>query len=189
MLIAAPPAIANESATALQPPRRHVRDASLLLRSHSPTAAFEAPRRSLRGTGHHPGSRSGSRISVVCRFDGHVAREIPLRFGVGCAYSRTRTVCATRCNHLHRVAISAGRSKKRPLTHRRRLFAVRHRLRQSLPASPCGPFMVELFAVEFFARSPNPIARSGRACRHVAHSPRRPRLNEPCGTSTRIAQS
>jgi len=45
------------------------------------------------------------------------------------------------------LTISAGRNEKRPLTHRRWSFAVRHRLRLNLLASPCGPLMVELFTV------------------------------------------
>jgi hypothetical protein len=34
---------------------------------------------------------------------------------------------------------------------------------------------------------PDPGQRIGHACRQVVNSPRRPRLNEPCGTLTRIA--
>ena len=46
-----------------------------------------------------------------------------------------------------RLPISEDRSKKRPLTHRRQLFAVRHRLRHDSPARAFAPFVVELFAV------------------------------------------
>ena len=54
--------------------------------------------------------------------------------------------------------ISGARRQKRPLTPRRRTFAVRHRLRLHSPASPCGPFVVELFASRGFA--PGTRARS-----------------------------
>jgi hypothetical protein len=57
-------------------------------------------------------------------------------------------------------AISGVRREKRPLTRRCKAFTVRHRLRQSLPASGYPPLMVELFTVGFFARSPA-LSRAG----------------------------
>lgn len=61
-------------------------------------------------------------------------------------------------------AISGDRSEKHPLIHRQRMFAVRHRLLLDSPASPYGPFMVELFVAAGFASGPRRShVRSGRS--------------------------
>lgn len=73
--------------------------------------------------------------------------------------------------------ISGGRTQKLPLTPRRRLFAVRHRLLGSSLARAFAPFMVELFARRHFYRPPEPDQRSGSARCRVRSSPRQPRLN------------
>ena len=49
-----------------------------------------------------------------------------------------------------KLRISGDRTWKHPLTRQQQSFAVWHRLPSSLPASPHGPFMVELFTVAFF---------------------------------------
>jgi hypothetical protein len=64
-------------------------------------------------------------------------------------------------------AISANRREKRSLTRRCRLFAVRHRLRRGLLASPCGPLMVVLFTASGFAGGPRPRSWAGPACRQT----------------------
>jgi hypothetical protein len=84
-------------------------------------------------------------------------------------------------------AISAARRGKLPLTHQQKPFAVWHRLPDNLPASPCGPFMVELFTAIRFSEVPDSGQRIGPACRQVRGSPRRPRLNEPDEIFTRSA--
>ena len=69
--------------------------------------------------------------------------------------------------------ISGDRMEKRPLTPQPKSFAVWHRLLQNLLASPCGPFMVELFTASGFAAGP----RAGQArfrLSPVESSPRQP---------------
>ena len=75
-------------------------------------------------------------------------------------------------------SLSGDRTWKRPLTHRLKSFAVWHRLPQNSPASPRGPFMVELFTVSLLTRSP----RLSAPVRLVAKSklPTPDRLNEVC---------
>jgi hypothetical protein len=46
----------------------------------------------------------------------------------------------------------------------------RQRLPRHSPASPCGPFMVELFTAAGFSRSPRTWSRSGSGC----HQPKAP---------------
>ena len=65
------------------------------------------------------------------------------------------------------------RSYKHPRTHRQRAFAVRHRLSLNSPASPHGPFMVELFITHpicGWCRSDQDRSRLSPA----ENSPRRP---------------
>jgi len=118
----------------------------------------------------------------------HYTREIPLRFGVGYANSRRRTVCATL--HDHRAALrfqqAEARSARLPIDADFSRFGTVSvkAYRQAL----AGLSWLSSSLSQLSLQSPNPIARSGRACRHVAHSPRRPRLNEPCGIFTRSAQ-
>ena len=64
------------------------------------------------------------------------------------------------------LRISGDRTWKRPLTHPRKPFAAWQRLSSSLPASPRGPFVVELFvAVAFF--DGHRTGQSGFTCRQV----------------------
>jgi hypothetical protein len=77
-------------------------------------------------------------------------------------------------------AISGVRREKRPLTRRCKAFTVRHRLRQSLPASGYPPLMVELFSPD---RRPCHGPVSTVAGREL---PTPARLNEPHETSTRL---
>ncbi len=74
--------------------------------------------------------------------------------------------------------ISGARTQKPPLTHKRWVFAVWHRLSFHSPASPRGPFMVELFTADNLRPTPSQ-SRPGSACCQVGSSPRRPRLNDP----------
>ena len=55
----------------------------------------------------------------------------------------------------------------------------RQRLPRHLPASPCGPFMVELFTAAGFSSGPRTWSRSGSGCHQPEGSPRRHTLNEP----------
>jgi hypothetical protein len=55
----------------------------------------------------------------------------------------------------------------------------RQRLPKPSPASPCGPFMVELFTAAGFANGPRTWSRSGSGCHQPGGSPRRHTLNEP----------
>ena len=77
-----------------------------------------------------------------------------------------------------RRTISGARTQKPPLTRKRWVFAIWHRLSFHLPASPCGPFMVELFTAGDLRPTPSQ-SRPGSACHQVGSSPRRPRLNDP----------
>lgn len=75
--------------------------------------------------------------------------------------------------------ISGDRTQKLPLTHGRVLFAVWHRLAVRLPASPHGPFAVELFTAGGFAAGPRSSQRFGTGPHGPRGSLRRLRLNEP----------
>lgn len=73
--------------------------------------------------------------------------------------------------------------QKLRLTDRTGAFAVRHRLPCVSPASPCGPFTVELFAAEGLSLGPR--ARHARSVRlaaaelpALAHVERTPRRND-----------
>ena len=59
----------------------------------------------------------------------------------------------------------------------------RHRLTRYSPASPCGPFMVELFTAAGFSSGPRTWSRSGSGCHQPEGSPRRHTLNEPAFAS------
>lgn len=98
-----------------------------------------------------------------------------------------RVVLPDRRSFLEPPRLKISRDKKRKLLPypEQALFAVRLRLPSILPASPSGPFMVELFAAAFCA-----VSESGRS-RSLAspqrNSPRRRTLNEPDELSTRLA--
>jgi len=55
----------------------------------------------------------------------------------------------------------------------------RHRLPGHSPASPCGPFMVELFTAAGLARGPRTRSTSGSGCHQPGGSPRRHTLSGP----------
>ena len=55
----------------------------------------------------------------------------------------------------------------------------RHRLPRHSPASPCGPFMVELFTAAGFSRSPRTWSKVRLRLSPAEGSPRRHTLNEP----------
>lgn len=63
-----------------------------------------------------------------------------------------------------RPPISGDRNQKLPRTRQQRSFPVRCRLRSNSPARAFAPFMVELFAVGCFARTPS-LTRPGSNCR------------------------
>ena len=71
------------------------------------------------------------------------------------------------------LRISGDRTWKRPLTRPRKPFAVWQRLSFDSPASPRGPFMVELFTAIAFDDGPR-TGQSGSACCQARSSPRRP---------------
>lgn len=112
----------------------------------------------------HTGGHSPSQVSNRLRPVGHVASGSRPR-----ALHRWSRAPARAKFPRSPSAISGERREKRPLTRRCRLFAVRHRLRQSLPASGFPPFMVELFTVGSFARTPAP-SRAG-PCRRRQRAP------------------
>ena len=108
-------------ATALQPDSSAFRP--LLLKAHSRTRAFESPGESRRAPGTTPAAQAlpglvAMSIQSVTSLEGDTPRILNVRTS-----SRRRGVCATES-----VTISAGRNKKRPLTHRPGRFAVWHRL-------------------------------------------------------------
>ncbi len=128
----------------------------------------------MRGTGHHSGGCSTSRVSLDHRSQGRVAsRRYPAGLFVVCPGLPPRHSFA----YLFGIRISAGRTQKLRLTPRRKTFAVRHRLLESLLARVFTPFMVELFVRRHFCRPPGPGPGSGPARRRVGNSPRQPRLN------------
>ena len=90
------------------------------------------------------------------------------------------------CHVTRFLTISGGRTQKLPLTPRRRLFAVRHRLLGSSLARAFAPFMVELFTRRHFCRPPGPGQRPGSASCLFGSSPRQLRLN---GHRTRASLS
>jgi hypothetical protein len=127
------------------------------------------------------GCRGGSQISGSCRTAAHVARRCYPPGPASYVPASRLGIVSTLCR-----AISGGRTQKLPLTRRCRRFALRPRLRPCFPASPFGPLVVELFAAGCFSPTPSQ-SRPGSACHQVGSSPRRPRLNGPRGTFTRIA--
>jgi len=94
------------------------------------------------------------------------------------------------CTRLHRrggeeIAISAGRTYKRPPIHQERLFAIRLRLRSNSLARAFAPFMVELFTTRFFpARAGHDVPVPLVAKRKL---PTPAELNKPYGNFTRRA--
>lgn len=112
--------------------------------------AFQAPGRPRpwhRGT--TPGGHRGSQVSKRSHQHGHVARERKLPGGSPYVQGSRPGIVSPDVS-----GISGDRNQKPPLTRQRPLFAVRRRLRADSPASPCGPFMVELFAAGCFPRTP-----------------------------------
>lgn len=75
--------------------------------------------------------------------------------------------------HEASLAISGSRNQKLSLIPPHILFAVWHRLPIRLPASPSGPFMVELFAAGLFLRSPRWSLPDVPAAEHVLPTPAR----------------
>ena len=64
------------------------------------------------------------------------------------------------------LRISGDRTWKHPLNHQQQSFAVWRRLPSSLPASPHGPFVVELFAIALISRDCR-TGLSGFTCHQV----------------------
>lgn len=95
--------------------------AKLLLGPHSQSASFESPRLLIQAPRNHPGSRRPSRISDKHHHVGHVARRYSRRTKRPCPRSRKG---AFSLQATPWPALSPGRSKKHPVTDRRRLFAV-----------------------------------------------------------------
>lgn len=78
-------------------------------------------------------------------------------------------------------------ARSTPLPMCETLLAVWLRLRLDSPASPCGPFIVELFAAALLASRGRRGRHSPVPCpRGQENSLRRQRLNEPDGPSTRF---
>ena len=130
-----------------------------------------------RGTGDQPGSHSPSRVSRRLRAGTHVAIGL-LRGTVRRPFASSE---ATVFAHGIRV-ISGVRKEKHPPTHRRQSFAVRHRLSQHSPASPRGPFVVELFTAWVFqvAGSVDPVRPLARLeAPHAGRVERSRRLRTP----------
>ena len=151
-----------------------------------PLRGFKHPDDLVPGTGNRSGPRSGSQVSdgrppPVTSLEG-VTPRVPRRM------SRLPPGHSFRRPH-DGPAISGARRQKLPLTlgadcSRFGTVSGRHS-----PASPCGPLVVELFAVPGLSRgSPGlvhgpvpPVARSGaphagrveRTCRKQARTPRR----------------
>jgi hypothetical protein len=141
----------------------------LLLAALSRTAAFQAPGRPRQAPGDHPGRRSPSQVSRGLRPAGHVARgRYPSGPSPYVPGPRPGIVSARSPSRFRGAEVRSASP-----TPRRRLFAVRHRLRPDSPASPCGPFMVELFAAPGLAGGPRARSRPGPACRQARSSPRR----------------
>jgi hypothetical protein len=158
----APPGRANGAVTALPPCRP------------APAGSYSPPAPSARhlkhpedrpGTGGTtPGRRAPSQVSVRRLSAGHVARGNP-RTGWRAACPHAGTVCAGPVPSRGRT-ISGGRIQKHPPTRPPGLFAVRPRVSGRIsPASPCGPFEVELFAAPGLPGGPRAWSRPGPGCR------------------------
>jgi hypothetical protein len=89
-----------------------------------------------------------------------VAFTRPLTSLAGTACGPTAVCLRLPPEHSFRLqeAISPGRTQKHPVTPQRSVVAFRHRLRTDSLASRSRPFMVELFAVGCFARTPSTVA-------------------------------
>ena len=142
-----------------QAPARTVR---LLLAALSQTSAFEPPGRLRQAPEHHSGNRNPSQVSNGLRIHGHVAR--------GCYSSEPasfepvfRQAKVSTFSH----DFGGPKVEAPPLPTNADLFAVRHRLRRHSPASPSGPFMVELFVGGFYRPHAEPYLWPGSVCRQT----------------------
>ena len=147
------------SPSSAQAPARTVR---LLLAALSQTSAFEPPGRLRQAPEHHSGHRNPSQVSNGLRIHGHVAR--------GCYSSEPasfepvfRQAKVSTFSH----DFGGPKVEAPPLPANADLFAVRHRLRRHSPASPFGPFMVELFAGGFYRPHAEPYLWPGSVCRQT----------------------
>jgi hypothetical protein len=142
-----PPGRANGLATALQRDRPAPNPAGSYSGHTPPLRDFKHPDDPVPGTGDHSGPRSGSQVRDGRRAAVHVARgRYPSGLAPYVPGSRPGIVSAG--PHLGYGAGDFGGQKAKAAPYPRRgLFAARHRLRRRSPASPCGPLVVELFAV------------------------------------------
>lgn len=136
----------------------------------SPTS--EAP-------GHDPGIYRASQISVWCQSNGHVARAQ----GAPSAWKYVRLFPASAVAFPHLRRVFRGQNLQAPSYPLPARFAIRHRLHRNVLASPCGPFIVELFAAPDLPRTPRRVTAPTDPCRQVQAPYARQVVRAPMGTS------
>ena len=119
-----------------------------------PLRGFKHPDDHVPGTGNRSGPRSGSQVRDGRRAAVHVARgRYPSDLAPYVPGSRPGIV-STGPNCTDGSGDFGGQKAKAAPYPRRGSFAVRHRLRRRSPASPCGPLVVQLFAVPGLSGDP-----------------------------------
>lgn len=153
---------------------------SLLLEPLSQSAAFEAPRALAPGTGIPPGSHRPSRFSHDRLAFRHVgSRVLPLTLWTRCTSELPLRRSFLQCR-FRRGDFRGQEPEAPPYPVSGHAYQFSSVSKMQLPASPCGPLMVKLFAARDLLGTPRRIV-PGQSCRHGLSSPRWPRLSGPLG--------